>query len=218
MKIIFSTAFFLLTFNFLSGQVLQSIGIRNGVSISNQDWLLKSSNIQLPTDPYYGVYTGLTMDFLQSKYFNITTDIGYVRKGHIQKFENSTEDMPEGDGTYSNRGTAFDFLTFSPLLRVKYEMKQWTPYALFGFRLDYMLSYTSDLNLQDIENDFNKTIWGWTSGIGLEYRVRTFGYTIEVQNHQDFSKLLEKPSSVTSDGLSIFNRAWIMSFGVKYYF
>lgn len=217
MKRILITIFSLLTVTLVSGQVIQSFGIKSGLSIANQTWYYKSLNLTLKKHYRQGFYSVVTLDFLQSKYFNITTDIGYCQKGNREKIANTTVNMPEGDGTYKNYDTKFNYFTFSPLLKVKYQTTHWTPYALMGFRLDYQLSYQSDFYLQAIDSNFHKTIFGLSSGAGLEYKIKNVGINTEFQYHYDLTKLMDTPSSATNAGLAINNKTFIINIGLKYY-
>jgi len=125
--------------------------------------------------------------------------------------------MPEGDGTYKIYDTKFNYLTFCPLFKVKYQTIHWTPYALLGIRMDYQLSYQSDFYLQAIDSNFKKTIFGLTSGAGIEYKIKNVGINMEFQYHYDLTKLMDTPSSTTNTGGTINNNAYIISIGIKYY-
>ena len=217
MKRTLSTFLSFLTITLVSGQVVQSFGIKNGLSITNQTWFFKSINLTLEKDYRQGFYSVATLDFLQSKYFNITTDIGYYQNGSKEKIANTTVNMPEGDGTYKIYNTKFNYFIFSPQLKLKYQTTHWTPYALLGFRLDYQLSYYSDFNLQAIDSNFHKIIMGLTSGAGLEYKIKNIGMNLEFQYYHDFTKLIDTPSSPNNTGLLITNKIFIVSIGLKYY-
>jgi hypothetical protein len=214
----FIAAFFTLLINTLAnGQTIQSIGLKNGLSIATQTWQYESIAKTLEQEYRQGLYSAFTLDFLQSKYFNITTDIGYCQKGAKDKTLNTSAANPEGDGTYKYLDTKFNYFMFSPLFKAKYQINHWTSYALIGFRLDYQLSYQSDFNLKIIDKEFNKTIWGLTSGAGLEYKLKKIGINTEFQYQSDLTKLMNTKPSATNVGLEINNQAFIICLGVRYY-
>lgn len=207
----------LLSIRVLNGQVIQSIGIKSGLCISNQEWHIKSLNKTLETENRTGFYSAVTLDFFKSKYFNFTTDIGYIQKGSQKKIPYTTVSMPEGDGTYVTNQTQFNYFILSPIFKIKYETKHIIPYAILGGKLDYQLSYQSDMNLQYNDRNLNKAIWGLTSGAGVAYRIKSMGINAEFQHYYDFTKLIDTPSTPTNAGLSILNRAYIINLGIQYY-
>jgi len=203
---------------FANGQIINSVGIKTGLSVANQTWYYKSINMTLKKDYKLGLYSAMTVDFLKSKYFNITTDIGYCSKGNTEKVPNTSGFIPQGDGTYTTYNTMFNYFSFSPLLKIKYAIAHFIPYVLLGLRWDYQLSYKSDFNYTQIENDFYKSIYGLTCGTGIEYKIKNIGINSEFQYQYDITKLMDTPASPTNTGLEINNKAFIISIGLKYYF
>ncbi len=218
MKQILILLFTLTTILQAKGQVIKCIGIKGGVSVANQTWHFKSIDETLNKENGQGFYGAVSLEFLKSKYFSLTTDFGYCAKGNTEKVLNTTIDMPEGDGTYETFDTKFNYLTFSPMLRMRYETTHFIPYALLGLRMDYQLSYESDFNYQLIEDEFNKTIWGANFGAGLEYKFKQCGIFIEGQYQYDFSNVLDIPASANNTGIEVKNQAFVICAGLKYYF
>lgn len=215
MKRIFTTFIFLLLSSIFYGQTVQSVGIKGGLSVANQTWFYKSINLTLKKDYRHGSYSALTLDFIKSKYFNITTDIGYCQKGCTEKIETTSVNNPEGMGVYKIYNTKFNYFTFSPLLKAKYTTTHFIPYIIFGGRIDYQLSYQSDLNLKLFENNFHKIIWGLSAGTGMEFKIKNIGIITEFQYLYDLTKLMDTPSSTNNTGLKINNKAYIISIGGK---
>lgn len=205
-----------MTTTFVNGQVLKSIGIEGGASIANQTWLLKADAKTLKTDNRVSFYGAATLEFLKLKYLSLTTDFGYCAKGHTEKIPNTTVDMPEGDGTYKTYDTKFNYFTFSPMLKARYEITHFIPYALLGLRLNYQLSYKSDFNYEQIERDFNKTVWGANFGAGVEYKIKQLGIFLEGQYQYDFTKVMDTPSSASNSGIEVKNNAFVICIGLKY--
>src|SRR4030095_11003654 len=162
-----------------SAQVLKNIGIKGGVSVANQNWYFKTTDFTLNTNNRNGLYGAVALEFLKSKYLSLSTDFGYCAKGSTTEVPHTTIDMPEGDGKFNTYDSKFDYLTLSPMLKIRYETKHLVPYALLGLRMDYQLSYKSDFDYQEIENDFNKTIWGANFGAGIEYKIKQMGVFLE---------------------------------------
>ena len=217
MKRFFTTFIFLILTSLLLGQVVQSVGIKSGVSIANQTWFYKSINLTLKKDKILGSYSALTVDFIKSKYFNIATDIGYCQKGCTEKIQATTVNMPEGTGVYKTYNTKFNYFSFSPLVKTKYTTTHFIPYIILGARIDYQLSYKSDLYLKQFESNFHKTILGLSSGAGMEFKIKNFGINTEFQYQYDITKLVDTPPSAINTGLRINNKAFVISIGLKYH-
>ncbi|MBK9049300.1 MAG: PorT family protein [Bacteroidetes bacterium] len=217
MKKTFVLFFTLATTSLVNGQVLKNLGIKGGVSIANQTWNLKSENKTLDADARNGFYGAVSLEFLKSKYLTLTTDFGYCAKGSTQKVANTTNDMPEGNGTYKTYDSKFNYFTLSPMLKARYEVSHFIPYALLGLRMDYQLSYKSDFDYEQIDNDFHKTIWGTNFGVGLEYKTKQLGFLLEGQYQYDFTKVIDTPTSSNNTGLKVNNSAFVICIGLKYY-
>jgi hypothetical protein len=202
---------------FTKAQLLNSFGIKSGMSVANQTWTYKSLGFSMDKENRRGFYGVVTMDFLKSKYFNFTLDIGYCEKGGKDKIMMVSPYNPEATEGYRIFDTKFSYLSFSPLFKVKYETKHVVPYVLLGWRMDYMAFYRSDFNMVALEDDFRKTIFGATAGAGIEFKTKHFGIHPEFQYQYDLTKLLDLPVSPTSAGLSVKNKALIFSLGIKYY-
>lgn len=169
--------------------------------------------------PRVGFCGGLNIDFFESRYFHLSTDLGYAQKGSQLEVANSSIENPEGDGTFYYLDTRFDYFTFSPMLKVKYPSKHWIPYALLGPRLDLLLSYHSEWTLKAIEDDFKKSMFGITAGAGLEYKLKQLGFHVEYQFQYDFSDVMHTTSTSSNNiGIIIHNQASILNFGMSYYF
>ena len=213
MKRTLITFFSALTITLANGQVLQSVGIQSGVSIANQTW--KTAKWTWKMGYRYGPYSTIALDIIKSRYFNITTDVGYCQKGNAEKIEITTLNMPEGTGRDTIFDTKFSYFTWSLLLKIKYTTTHLVPYAVFGPRMDYQLSCRSDFDLQT--HNFHNTIWGLTSGVGVEYKIKNIGINTEFNYHYDLTNVMDTRDPVTGWGIEITNKAFIVSFGIKYY-
>ncbi len=202
----------------IDAQIIRNTGIQSGISISKQSWLYKSTNNKSIKDYRVGLNLVINCEWFDNEYFSVLTDLGYIQKGCKEKIENTTASQPEGDGTFKTYDTRFDYLTFSPKFKIRKEIKNIIPFLFIGPRLDYQLSYKSDFNYSQIENDFKKIIWGLNYGIGFEYKSGYIGIAAILQHQYDFTKIINTESSQQNTGLSIKNNAFVINLGVKYYF
>lgn len=209
-KNVFILFFFLFT-EIANGQLINSVGIKSGLSIANQTWVYQSINLTENYDYQVGFYGGSTVEFFKAKYFSYVVDMGFCQKGNKQEKEITTLNQPEGTGFYETYHTRFNYLTISPVFKARLEISHWLPFIFLGPRLDYQVSYISDFNLKTFGEDFDKTIWGLSTGGGIEYKRNKIGIITEFQYQYDFEKVLNTP-------VSIKNNAFIISMGIKYYF
>jgi len=202
-----------LTVTIMNGQIINCIGIKDGFSLANQTWYYKSINLTFKKANRIGLYSTISLDFFNLKYLNLTTDVGYCQKGSMETIP--IIQSPTGEDLWYNN---FNYLIFSPLLKVKYTTTHFIPYVLLGLRLDYQLSYKTAINISPLENDINKNIYGMNCGVGIEFKFNNIGIFNEFQYQNDFTYVIDSPPSYHYTGLRITNKAYIISSGVKYYF
>ena len=206
---------FLLSFLFstviANGQLVNSIGVKGGISIANQEWDYKSIDSRIEKNNRTGIYSALSLEFFKSKNLSLITDIGFIEKGHKEDIEMTSADSPES-GPIKTFDTKFSYFEFVPMLKIRKEIGKLIPYALLGARLDYQLSHKSEIDYSALEKDFNKKIYGLTTGAGIEYKIKKIGINSEFQYQHDFNKVLE------NERLEVKNRSLIVSLGIKYDF
>lgn len=137
MKHPYITLFIALTFiintNNAQAQILNNIGLKGGISISNQKYYFKSMIENLDKRlPILSLSYAINGEIFNSKHFNMITDIGYTSKGCVLKIPYTQIDMPEGNGTYSYLDSRFTFLFFNAMVKYKYPVRSITPYILGG--------------------------------------------------------------------------------------
>ena len=137
------------------GQVLK---IQSGVSISNIDIQTSGSSDNLTQDNKrlvgYSFFVG--MDYLQHKNFNLSSNIGMLRKGGQALL-------------YSNWGygqgikATLDYLSLNTTCDFQFPIEdKRTPYISFGPRVDILLNPISE---------YNKINYGLLLGGGLKYDI-----------------------------------------------
>jgi opacity protein-like surface antigen len=137
------------------GQVLK---IQSGVSISNIDIQTSGNSDNLTQDNKrlvgYSFFVG--MDYLQHKNFNLSSNIGMLRKGGQALL-------------YSNWGygqgikATLDYLSLNTTCDFQFPIDdKITPYTSFGPRVDVLLNSISE---------YNKINYGLLLGGGLKYDI-----------------------------------------------
>ncbi|GEM_PF-2037127 len=207
----------LFVFRETNAQILRDIGIKTGISISNQNWTHKSIERTQKKDYRIGLNFALNLEWFNNNYFTMITDIGYIQKGFNEDVTITSIDNPES-GYLKTFKTEFDYLYFSPQLKIRKEFNKITPYAFVGPRIDYQSTYKSDFNLSSIENDFEKIIFGLNYGLGINYRINKIDIGLEFTNIYDFTNLINTQATQNTSGLKIKNNAFTIDFGFNFHF
>jgi hypothetical protein len=198
------------------GQVIESIGLKGGISFSNQTYHYRTVDWTFKYDYKPGIYSTLTAELFKGKFLSLSTDLGFIQKGTTRKVEITTPENPQGTGEYTMLKTTIGFISLSPMLKGLYSFKSLTTYALIGPRIDYWVSYEPQFD-SPIFKDFNKLIWGITYGVGVEYKIKKLGILIECLGQPDISAILNQKPLETNSGLKIMGNAYIITTGLRYY-
>ncbi len=216
------TILFVLVFlcgGFMQAQAIKSIAVKSGIIWATQKWDYKDIDLDYSSEYRTGFHLGVSVEFLQHKYFSILTELGYTQKGYKIELPIVNPGQPEG-----NLGTMvlkyrFSYVYLSPMFKVRKEFGGFVPYVFIGPRLDYQLDYPSDLFSKESATYFNDFIFGMTYGLGIEYMFGSFGVGLIFQNQYDFTLAYhQEPEEGYNTGFDIKNNAFIVDLGVKYYF
>ncbi len=219
-----SKLFFLCTFlicsNYSYSQIIKSIGLKSGISLSNQKWEFSFINNETIINQLAGIYNVITIDFIKKQNWDLAADFGFYQS--CSKIDANPylfyENTKEFQGNFKQR---FGFLTFSPILRFKTQIKSFTPYIQFGPRFDYYTSLFSNENADSWKNEINKTQYGFHIGEGAAYNFKNFSILAEYQFFFNFNKLFDKPTIYPTETFKreiIKTNSHIISLGLKYHF
>ena len=180
---------FSLSVSFAQGQILKSIGIKSGLSISTQIWNI--SGLRIKSEYKTGYSGGLSFDFFQNKYWSLCSDLLYIQKGSKTIFI-----TPAGNEWTVVDGK-FNFISFSPQFKGKFEMKRFFPYLFIGPRIEYCR-----------DEIFSNIIYGFNYGVGIEFRNNSIGASLDFQHQYDLT-------SFNNDGgdYTIFNKCFLINAG-----
>ena len=199
-----------------NAQLLKDVGIKTGICFSNQDWTYKISDRTLEKDYRTSLNLALSLEWFDREIITLVTDVRYIQKGFQEKKIVREPRDPE-HGHYKMFKTRFDYLTFSPQLKVRKEINKVIPYIYIGPRIDYYLSYKSDFDLSRIENDFKKIIFGLNYGLGISYRIKDIGISLEYTHFYDFTNAIHTQTTANTTGIIIKNNAYTIDLGINYF-
>jgi opacity protein-like surface antigen len=210
---VFAVAFLSMVYS--DAQIVNSIGFKSGISLANQTWYYKTYNLPVHKGVRVGAYAGISLEFLKGKYLSLATDLAYVEKGNVERLPSS----PTSNSQFESLNTCFAYFSVSPMLKVRYEFKRVVPYVLLGLRMDQHLYYRTENEWDDIEKDINKTLWGFTTGVGVAWKLDPWAVSVEALGHRDMSWVVDsQPTPDNYDGILINNRAFILNVGLHYSF
>ena len=192
-------------------QLIESAGLKAGISLSNQSFRFTHIDYSLETDLITGPGIAVFMESFRRKHLSFQLDLEFVAKGSETNTQSVTINHLDNDRIIVNKGdlnvSKFYYLSLSPMARYRIGKELINPYALLGPRLDYLLKYNtnSDYPLEDQ----NSLILGLSAGVGVEFNIKILGVFIEVQYQPDISSVTSK------DPLLINNNILLITLGVR---
>jgi hypothetical protein len=168
---------------FANGQIVK---IQGGTSISKLDWQFKGINVDSPWDETligYSIFAGI--DYLDKSYFNLSSNIGMIRKGG----QGAIPLMDYGGKlilNYTDKPT-LDYLSLNTTIDFKYQIREAiTPFIGFGPRFDYLLNNSRHFDELKKLGEFNDISFGLILGGGLKYDISDFQFGFRVDYYFDF--------------------------------
>lgn len=201
-------------------QIIKSIGIKSGISFSNQSW----EDTHLSNDYIFnaspGLYEAITFDFIDKEYWQLSADLGIYQsasKSEISSFPSYTIE------SYHSFNFKFGFITFNPVFKFKIPLKSFTAYALLAPRLDYYSSKFSNSQIDALYMETNKLIYGFNIGEGLAFNIKNISIFAEYQFFYSFNNLIDKSffyqnSYGDSSIDKVKTNTHVISLGIKYNF
>jgi hypothetical protein len=169
----------------------QTINFQSGVSISNLHSVLYGTDYTFlghtRVDPSFFI----GMEYLERKYWCISTNVGYVRKGgNAPSGDTDSLGRPIPETTLSE---TFDYVSVNTLLNLKYPLKgNWIPYVSFGPHADFMTSHTHTFPYFDYPAlDLHKRSYGVVYAVGIRYAFSHFLVGLRAEHLVDVTPLVD---------------------------
>ena len=161
----------------------QTIKIQGGVSISKLEYTMTWDNDLLFEQKLIGYSFFAGVDYFDKRYFNLSSNIGLVRKGGKTEMQFADQnDNLEGSMLVK---PALDYLSINTTIDFKYPIKKFiTPFISFGPRLDYIYKvYHLD------SRGMKRFAPGLIMGGGLKYEISNLQLGLRADYYLDFSKI-----------------------------
>ena len=154
----------------------QIIKFQPGISLSNTDLKYNSGYWQYSNKTLIGYSMFIGIDYLNDKYYNLSTNVGVVKKG-------GTVTATAPDEPIWRFNLNLDYLSLNTTFEVKYPLKyRITPFLSYGPRLDYLLNDNS-------LSGYNQFNYGILMGGGLKYDVNNFQIAIRSDYYLNFATI-----------------------------
>lgn len=193
-----------------NGQFIDRVSFNYGITSSDLEWELEQ-NPSLPTlngmnnRKTNGFYSGIDIDYLKSKFFTLSTGIGFCQKG--AKYD------------WGNRASKLDlsYMTFDTKIKIKYDFNKFTPYLMIGPRIDYLLQFSSAFDEYDRLGMMNKINYGLRYGLGIQYDFGKVILGLVWKNNVNLNFIAENSGEYMNPPFKINDKTMILNldFGIK---
>lgn len=179
----------------MKGQVLK---IQVGISNSSLDWELGNNSLKIYDEKIKGHCLFIGLDYLEKKYFNLSSNIGFIRKGGRGfRFYVDPFGMPL-IGTKEK--ATIDYLSFINIVDIKYPIKEKIiPYLSIGPRVDYMISSNNNFKNTTTNYTMNKFSFGLNLCVGIKYQFSRFQIGVRGDYLVNFNKISSSNNNISQE-------------------
>jgi len=206
--------FFVLQIGTLIGQNLK---IQIGPTFSKLNWENSMVDETVYNNNITGVSVLIGIDYLNFKYFNLSSNIGFIQKGGKDSVF-----VVAPLGGVENKGLLkikLNYLTVNTTANLKFPIKDFViPYLFVGPRIDYLISYKEDavvLQQFDDMGILNKLIYGVLTGVGIDFKIKKFFVGAVFDYYFNFNKIVDNTSD-TNVSNEIIDRTFTIDLKVGY--
>lgn len=199
-----------------NAQIIKSLALKGGMSFAEHDWHYKQIATSDIPKTLHGAFSALEIEFRRGKFLSFSCEFSYCEKGHQLSIPITTFDMPDGTGEFTTLKYHFNYLSFSPQVNTRYNMKKWTSYMSVGPRIDQLLwSFIAPDDLDKFDRQTIKSkeiLLGMNFSTGIEYAIGKKSIFAEAKFLHDFTKAID------NSNLIVRNRAYILCLGLRFNF
>ena len=193
----------------------QTLKIQTGTTLSKLDWQIGS----LDLDPYnetligYSLFAGI--DYIENKYFNLSSNLGLIQKGGKGTITFTTETGEPIDK--KTEKAKLNYFTINTTLDLKYPIKdKILPFISVGPRFDYLVSYSSEFDgLNDIDA-LKKNNLGLILGGGIRCDLSRIQIGLRADYYLNFDKVADWPAQPGNLGGKVNDRTTTLNLTIGY--
>ncbi|MGE5426391.1 MAG: hypothetical protein ACM3O8_00770 [Methylococcaceae bacterium] len=191
----------------------QVIHLQFGPSISNLQWSVENIRRIGSDKTLTGRSAFIGLDYLNSRHFNLSTNVGYLQKG-----DRSDIAYIKGEGdilVFPAMKALFEYFSFNTLAEIKLPIsKRFIPYISFGPRVDYLFSYTKDFSFIEEINQMPRYAYGANAGGGIKLDFRRLQVGVRSDYYFNLNKMANWGSN--SDTSWIEDTTYLVNLTVGY--
>ena len=204
----------LLLFFFLISSITfgQSIQIQSGASTSFLDWQFKGASFDMGYDqPLITPDIFIGINYITLRYFNLSTNIGFISKGGRSKNSDEFISIPREPGQKLSK---LNYFSWNALVEFKYPLnEEWSPFISAGPRIDYLNSVKGEI--KDIDAIKNK-MRGFILGAGIINKKDKTSYGLRIDYYFNRDKIADWPAPQYSFGGLISDNTITLNLFVAY--
>jgi len=170
----FIASIIILTSSISYSQFISNIGIKGGITFSNQKFMFHNGDDYIDFKTIHGYNGSIFIEFLSSKNYNSIFETGYEQRGYGMEIV-KTDEFGNETGRFTVR-EATPYVSFGILGKFKVTSKPVSAYFTAGPRMDFYLGYTEHIPSGEIWpeaavsilDDYKKVNYSLTFGTGIE--------------------------------------------------
>jgi hypothetical protein len=193
----------------------QIVNFQGGTSISKLDWEINNMGNDYFNEPIVGYSFFLGIDYCNNNYFNLSSNIGALRKGGSSTMTFTSD--PNDPGITTTETAKLDYISFNTTLDLKYPIKErFIPFISVGPRLDYLANYSKEFDGINDLDALNKFTFGMLLGGGLKYNLSQFQLGVRADYYLNFNQIAEWPVAIGNLGGKINDNTYTINLSIGY--
>jgi len=201
----------LLVYSISFGQIVK---VQTGTSFSHLDWEIGSASFGYDNN-IVGHSLFLGVDYYNKKHFNLSSNIGVIKKGGKEKVY-----FTDNSGVVINSNTEkalLEYLSVYTIVDFKYpENDKLSPFISAGPRLDILIDYNKHFDSLDQLGDLNKLSVGFILGGGVKYQLNKLEVGFRIDYYLNLNKVADWPAETNRLSGSVSDRTFTTNFTIGY--
>ena len=195
----------------------QTVKIQGGTSLSQLDWQINGTNVgSLYNETLIGYSFFAGVDYLDKKYFNLSSNVGLIRKGGKDEFQ-LTDQYGDFTGETTIEKATLDYFTINTTIDLKYKIKDsYSPFLSFGPRIDFLINNSSEFDDVKDEDWLETTSYGFSLGGGLNYLVSNILIGIRADYYIELNEVADWTDERPIGGSKITGKTFMINFTLGY--
>jgi hypothetical protein len=200
----------------VSAAYSQTLRLNLGISVSKLDWQYYDGggSETYYEDPHYGYSLSAGMEYLEHKYFSVSSDMLLYNSGG----KYSSEDKRITFSLMGPEKISFSYLAFGSAFNFNPINNKFKVQLSIGPRIEYMIygSKKAPFDWIDKSNGLNKFNYGVTAGAGLYYELKKYTVGVNAQYLYRVKKLAEVHATYDSPGVEATEQVIVFGFSFGY--